>query len=56
MPFRQDAIAEIYRFSQGVARAIVQIANESLIRATVDRTKVVDKDTVVAAESELLVE
>jgi len=52
-PFEKGAIAEIYRVSGGIAREIVKLANESLIRTALARRKIVDKDTVVEASNEL---
>ena len=53
-PFQDDAVKEIYSYSKGNPREIVKLANESLIRAVVKKTKVVGKDLVSAAESELI--
>ena len=47
---------EIFRITRGVPRSIVKLANETLIRAAVDKRKVIDKDTVMAASSELTVD
>lgn len=56
MPFSDEAIVEIFRITGGVPRNIVKIAHESLIRAAVDRTKHVDKDTVMSAWMDITVE
>ncbi|MCC7452337.1 MAG: AAA family ATPase [Anaerolineae bacterium] len=56
LPFDDDAIAEVYRVTHGVPRAIVKVAHESLIRAAVNNGKYVDKDTVGLAWSELTVD
>lgn len=53
LPFTDEAITEIYRISSGIPRFIVKIANEALIRAAVDNTRVVDRDTVSAAYADL---
>ena len=52
LPFDDEAIVEIYRITQGIPRAIVKVANEALIRAAVNHSKYVDKDTVSAAWSD----
>jgi general secretion pathway protein A len=56
LPFADDAVVEIYRVTGGVPRSIVKIAHESLIRAAVDGTKHVDKDTVMSAWMDITVE
>lgn len=52
MPFDQKAIAEIFRLTGGIARDICKLANEALLRAVVERLKVVNKDTAVAAAAD----
>lgn len=56
MPFREEAVEEIFTRTQGVPRAIVKLANEALIKAAVDNKKEVDADTIRAASVELGVE
>lgn len=56
LPFNDEAITELYKITGGVPRNIVKVANEALIRAAVDSSKVVDKDTVIASWLELTVE
>ncbi len=56
LPFTQDAIVEIFNVTRGVPRSIVKVAHESLIRAAVNGSKQVDKDTVVAAWMDITVE
>lgn len=53
LPFGDEAIAEIYRISQGLPRLIVKLAHEALIRTAVNKGRHVDKDTVVAAWADL---
>jgi general secretion pathway protein A len=52
-PFTPDAVDEIFRFSLGVPRSIVRIANEALIKAAVDNREAADRQTVLAATREL---
>jgi len=49
LPFDEEAVKEIYRYTLGVPRQIVKLANESLIRAAVAGIHEIDKDLVVAA-------
>lgn len=56
LPFGDDAIAEVYRLTRGVPRAIVKLANEVLIKTAVDNRKQVDKDTVIAVWMEANIE
>jgi len=53
LPFDGDAIAQIYRITEGVPRLIVKLANESLIKTAVEGRKTVTKDLVTSAASEL---
>lgn len=53
LPFDDEAIAEIYKITQGIPRSIVKVAHEALIRAAVDNGHQVDKDTVIAAWGDL---
>lgn len=53
LPFGDEAITEIYRISKGLPRLIVKLANEALIRAAVNKEHHVDKDTVIAAWTDL---
>lgn len=55
-PFNEEALAEIFRITRGVPRSIVKLTNEALIRAAVDKRKMIDKDTILAASSELTVD
>ena len=52
-PFAPEAVDEIYRLSKGVPRAIVKLANETLIKTAVDNRQVADRDAVSAASAEL---
>jgi general secretion pathway protein A len=52
-PFSSEAVDEIYRFTGGVPRLIVKLANEALIKAAVDGVKKVNKEIVVAATIEM---
>jgi general secretion pathway protein A len=54
-PFDDEAIAEVYRITQGVPRSIVKLANESLIKTVADGKRSVKKDAVIAAAAELAV-
>jgi general secretion pathway protein A len=56
LPFTDEAVAEIYRLTKGIPRSIVKVAHEALIRAAVNTSKVVDKDTVIVAWTDLDVE
>lgn len=56
LPFDEEAIVEVYRITQGVPRFIVKVANESLIRAAVNNSTHVDKDTVSMAWSDITVD
>ena len=53
LPFVDEAIAEIYRLTNGNPRFIVKVAHEALIRAAVSHGKVIDKDTVLVAWADL---
>lgn len=55
-PFNDEALAEIFRITRGVPRSIVKLANETLTRAAVEKRTVINKDTVMAALSELTVD
>ena len=52
LPFEKQAIAEIYRLTSGIARGICKLANEALLRAVIEKKKVVDRDTVIAAAAD----
>ncbi len=52
LPFDKPALAEIYRLTGGIARDICKLANESLLHTVVQKRKVVDKDTVLAAAAD----
>ncbi|MCP4417759.1 MAG: AAA family ATPase, partial [Chloroflexi bacterium] len=52
LPFDQQAIAEIYRFTGGKAREICKLANETLLHAAVENKQIVTKDTVQAAAAD----
>ncbi len=56
LPFDDDAIGEVFRITGGVPRLIVKLANEALIKAAVDGKKHVDRNAIVAASSELVVD
>ena len=49
LPFTKTALDETYRLTGGIAREICKLANESLLRAVVEKHKTVDRETVVAA-------
>lgn len=49
LPFQQEAIAEIYRLTGGIARDICKLVNEALLRTVVENRKIVDKDTIIAS-------
>ncbi len=53
LPFDDEAIAEIFKITQGIPRSIVKVAHEALIRAAVDNGHHVDKDIVLAAWTDL---
>jgi general secretion pathway protein A len=55
LPFDNEALDEIYERTKGIPRSIVKLANESLIKTAVDNKKVVGRDAVVAAHSELTI-
>jgi general secretion pathway protein A len=55
-PFSPEAVDEIFRISKGVPRSIVKLANETLIKTAVDNRQLADRDTVVAASSEIDIE
>ena len=48
----KQSIAEIYRLTSGIARGICKLANEALLRAVIEKKKVVDRDTVIAAAAD----
>lgn len=52
LPFDEAAIAEIYRLTGGIAREICKLSSEALLRTMVEKRKVVDEDTVVAAAAD----
>ena len=52
LSFQQEAIAEEYRLTGGIAREICKLANESLLCTMVEKRKIVDKDTVIASASD----
>ncbi len=52
LPFDVGAVGEIYRLTGGIARDICKLANETLLRAAVEKRKTIDKDTVVAAAAD----
>jgi general secretion pathway protein A len=55
LPFNDEAIAEVYRVTQGVPRSIVKLANEALIKTVAESKHTVSKDAVIAATAELAV-
>lgn len=55
LPFDAEAIKEIFERTNGIPRSIVKLANESLIKTAVDNKKVVGREAVVAAYSELTI-
>jgi general secretion pathway protein A len=54
-PFDEDAIGEIYRLTGGNPRAICKLGDATLLRAFVDKRKIIDRDTVAAAAPEAFV-
>ncbi|MCL4266686.1 MAG: AAA family ATPase [Anaerolineae bacterium] len=52
LPFDQEAIAEIYRLTGGIARDICKLANEALVRAVFEQQQVVNKSLITAAAAE----
>lgn len=52
LPFDREAIKEIYRLTNGIARDICKLANETLLYTVVAKRKTVDKDTVLLAAAE----
>jgi general secretion pathway protein A len=55
-PFDAQAVGEMYRITKGIPRSIVKLANESLVKAAVERRKRVSKAMVLAAEAEMVVD
>ena len=53
LPFAEDAIDEIFNVTRGVPRSIVMYCHETLIRTAVERRKIVNKESVIAAVSDL---
>jgi general secretion pathway protein A len=56
IPFSDEAIFEIFRFTNGVPRSIVKLANESLVKAAVDQQKYIKRETIIAASAEVIIE
>jgi len=54
-PFSDEAVAEIFRITGGLPRSIVKIANEGLIKAAVERRKNIDKDMIISASAEVII-
>ena len=52
LPFDRRALDEIYRLTGGIAREICKLANESLLRAVVEKRKSIGSDSVVAASAD----
>ncbi len=52
LPFTDEAVAEIYRLTSGIARDICKLANETLLRAAIEKQQVVGKETVLAAAAD----
>jgi general secretion pathway protein A len=52
LPFDAEAVEEIYRLTGGIARAICKLANETLLRAAVEKRKTIDQALVVAAAAD----
>lgn len=55
-PFSDEAISEIFRFTDGVPRSIVKLVNESLVKAAVEQRKIIDRETIIAASAEVIIE
>ena len=53
-PFDEKAIREVYRVTEGIPRSIVKLANESLMKAAVERRKQVSKAVVLSAAAEMV--
>jgi general secretion pathway protein A len=51
-PFDDEALAEVFRLTGGNPRSICKLADAALLRAYVDRKKIVGKETVLAAALE----
>ena len=56
MPFLDEAISEIFRFTNGVPRSIVKLVNESLVKAAVDHRKIINRETIIAASAEVIID
>jgi general secretion pathway protein A len=54
-PFDDESYVEIYRYTGGNPRDICKLCGAALLKAFVDKRKVIDKDTVSAASSEAFV-
>jgi len=52
-PFDKEAIDEIQTLTNGIARLIVQLANEALIKTAVDGRKRVNRDSIRTGWAEL---
>lgn len=52
LPFDHQAVDEIYRLTRGIARDICKLANETLLRAVVDKQKTINKETVISAAAD----
>ena len=55
-PFSDEAISEIFRFTDGVPRSIVKLVNESLVKAAVEQRKIINRETIIAASAEVIIE
>jgi type II secretory pathway predicted ATPase ExeA len=55
-PFSEEAISEIFRYTNGVPRSIVKLVNESLVKAAVDQRKSIDRGTIIAASAEMIID
>jgi general secretion pathway protein A len=54
-PFSAEAVAEAFRLTGGNPRDICKLSDATLLRAYVDKRKMIDKDTVLAAASEAFI-
>jgi general secretion pathway protein A len=54
-PFGMESLTEIFRLTGGNARAICKLCDAALLRAFVDQRKTVDRDTLLAAASDVFV-
>lgn len=56
LPFSEDAVEEVFRLTEGVPRQVVKLANEALMKTAVDNKRLVTRDIVLSALSEVQIE